>query len=115
VKTAQNSQRIKASNTVLVTSHAVRGGGVKSCSGLEECSLVTATAASFLHREPGNDTGFRNLGLKGTALHQGCLVSEAQCSYTSFRVLPSFLYTRWRLGIMILLLFIKWCLLMHRT
>lgn len=42
MKTGQNSQCSKASNTVLVTcSHAVRG--VKSLCGLQACNLVMVT------------------------------------------------------------------------
>jgi hypothetical protein len=48
VKAAQNSQRSKVSNAVLLTqSRAAGGGGVKSFRGLEACNLVTAPVLTY--------------------------------------------------------------------
>jgi hypothetical protein len=48
VKTAQNSQRSKASNAVdNLESRVKGGGGVKSIRGLEACNSVTAAIIAF--------------------------------------------------------------------
>jgi hypothetical protein len=58
VKKAQNSQRSKASNAVLVTEQR---GGVKSFRGLEACNLVTATVVYLWNVVSCDVLGYRSI------------------------------------------------------